>query len=87
MFAWRVQNAVPLPCCTLTTPPRLNPELEMGVANPNNAGGQEIIKDLEMDRYTSVDDLKAKLCDQFSEYTEGCETQFGYVLSWPWNER
>ena len=27
-----------------------------------------------------MDDLKAKLCDQFSEYTEGCETQFGYVL-------
>ena len=34
MFAWRVQNAVPLPCCTLTIPPRLNPELETGVANP-----------------------------------------------------
>ena len=27
-----------------------------------------------------MDDLKAKLCDQFSEYTEGCETQFGYEL-------
>ena len=33
-----------------------------------------------MDRYTSVDDLKTKLCEQFSEYTEGCETQFGYVV-------
>lgn len=33
-----------------------------------------------MDRYTSVDDLKTKLCEQFSEYTESCETQFGYVV-------
>ena len=33
-----------------------------------------------MNRYTSVDDLKTKLCEQFSEYTEGCETQFGYVV-------
>ena len=33
-----------------------------------------------MDRYISVDDLKTKLCEQFSEYTEGCETQFGYVV-------
>ena len=50
------------------------------IINPNNAGGEEIINDLEMDRYSSVDDLKTKLCEQFSEYTESCETQFGYVV-------
>ena len=28
----------------------------------------------------SVDDLKTTLCEQFSEYIESCETQFGYVV-------
>ena len=37
-------------------------------------GVTEIINDLEMNGYTSVDDLKTKLREQFSEYTEGCET-------------
>ena len=50
------------------------------IINPNNAGGEEIINDLEMDRYTSVDDFKTQLCEQFSEYTEGCETQFVNVV-------
>ena len=46
------------------------------IINPNNIGGEEIIKDLEMLKYTSVEALKTQLSEKFAE---GYETQFGYI--------
>ena len=46
------------------------------IINPSNIGGEEIIKDLEMLRYTSVEALKTQLSEKFAE---GYETQFGYI--------
>ena len=46
------------------------------IINPNNTGGEEIIKDLEMLRYTSAEALKTQLSEKFAE---GYETQFGYI--------
>jgi len=46
------------------------------IINPNNTGGEEIIKDLEMLKYTSVEALKTQLSEKFAE---GYETQFGYI--------
>ena len=59
---------------------KLPPTLcSLKIINPNNTGGEEVIKDIEIERHTSVEKLKTQLSDQFSEYTEGYETQFGYV--------
>ena len=41
--------------------------------------GGVVIDNLELDKCTSVEALKTKLCEQFLEYTEGCDTQFGYI--------
>lgn len=42
--------------------------------NPNNA-------DLEVPkRPTSADEFKAKVCEQFSQYVEGYDTEFGYII-------
>ena len=51
------------------------------IVNPNNTGGELIINDLEVPgQPTSVKELKTKLCEQFSKYTEGYDTQFGYIV-------
>ena len=35
----------------------------------------------------SVETLKIDLVNKFSQYTEGHETEFGYICnSWPWDE-
>ena len=40
------------------------------IINPNNAGGELIINDLEVPkRPTSADEFKAKVCEHFSQYT------------------
>ena len=59
-----------------------SPELySLKIINPNNTGGELIINDLEMpEQPTSAEELKAKVCEQFSKYTEGYDTQFGYIL-------
>ena len=51
------------------------------IVNPNNTGGELIVNDLEMpEQATSVEELKAKVCELFSKYTEGYDTQFGYIV-------
>ena len=51
------------------------------IINPNNAGGELIINDLEVPkRPTSADEFKAKVCEQFSQYVEGYDTEFGYII-------
>ena len=59
------------------------------IVNPNNTGGEVIIKDLEIqERPTSVEALKTKLCELFSKYTEGCDNYSIWVHhTWPWNKR
>ena len=50
------------------------------IVNPNNAGGEVIISDLEVPgQPTSVDELKNEVCKQVSKYIEGYDTQFGYI--------
>ena len=50
------------------------------IINPNNKGGEVLINDVDMkEAFTSADILKSKLCDTFSEYTEGYDTLFGYI--------
>ena len=50
--------------------------------NPNNTGGELIINDLEMPKEptSSAEELKAKMCEQFSKYIEGYDTEFGYII-------
>ena len=51
----------------------------MKIINPNNTGCELlIINDLEMLKLpTSAKELKAKVCEQFSE---GYDTEFGYII-------
>ena len=60
--------------CTSSMKPPISCSLK--IINPNNIGGEEIIKDLEMLRYTSAEALKTQLSEKFAE---GYETQFGYI--------
>ena len=50
------------------------------IINPNNCGGETVIKKLELLRYQSVETLKIDLVNKFSQYTEGHETEFGYII-------
>ena len=51
------------------------------IINPNNAGGELIINDLEIPKLpTSAEEFKAKVCEQFSKYIEGYDTEFGYIV-------
>ena len=51
------------------------------IVNPNNTGGELIVNDLGMpEQATSVEELKAKVCELFSKYTEGYDTQFRYIV-------
>jgi hypothetical protein len=52
----------------------------MKIINPNN-GGELFIDDLEMPKQTtSAEGLKVKVCEQFSKYIEGYDTEFGYIV-------
>ena len=52
------------------------------IINPNNTGGELIINDLKMPKQpiSSAEELKAKMCEQFSKFIEGYDTEFGYII-------
>ena len=50
------------------------------IINPNNAGGEIIIDDFEIEeKYLSVEMFKTMLCEKFSQYAEDSETHLGYI--------
>ncbi len=51
------------------------------IINPNNKGGEVLVNHIDdiKEVFTSADALMSKLCDSFSEYTEGYDTLFGYI--------
>ena len=53
------------------------------IINPNNTGGEVVIDKFELrkkSQYTSVDTLKAELCESFSDYVDGYDTNFGFIV-------
>lgn len=49
------------------------------IINPNNCGGHFVIENFMLPKYASVEELKKKLNELYSTYTDGYEIAFGYI--------
>ena len=47
--------------------------------NPKNAGGH-CVESWNTEKFSRVDDLKNRLCEEFSDYMLGCNISFGYIV-------
>ena len=58
---------------------QVTPSFGLKIINPNNSGGHLVIENFTLNHYVSVEELKKKLNNLYSQYTEGDETTFGYI--------
>jgi hypothetical protein len=56
------------------------PAVFLKIINPNNAGGEVVLEDLDMEvSYAALAEVKKKLLEVSSTYTTGLDTQFGFI--------
>lgn len=59
---------------------QVSPTFGLKIINPNNCGGELIIDSLKLQaKLDSVEELKKKLTELYSQYTDNYEILFGYI--------